>query len=77
MAPQILATITPRVRQALADSPVFALRELTVENQNDSIIISGTVGSFYHKQLAQEVVRAVARGLPVVNSIEVQWEEED
>jgi hypothetical protein len=35
------------------------------------LLISGCVSSYYHKQLAQEAVRAVAEELDVVNSIEV------
>ena len=57
---------------ALASSPIFALRELQVEREEDSLLISGQVDSFYHKQLAQEVVRAVAEGCRVVNSIDVE-----
>jgi hypothetical protein len=34
-------------------------------------VIQGRVKSFYHKQLAQEMVRAVSGGLLVVNSVEV------
>jgi hypothetical protein len=38
---------------------------------DDDLIISGTVSCFYHKQLAQEVVRSVADGMGVINSVEV------
>jgi hypothetical protein len=36
-----------------------------------AICLSGRVATFYHKQLAQEVVRAVADGVQVVNSVDV------
>jgi hypothetical protein len=61
-----------RARAALADCPIYALRELTVEPLEDAIQISGSVSSFYHKQLAQEFVRAVADTAEVVNSVRVQ-----
>ncbi len=61
-----------RAQTALADSPVYALRELTVEQAPDGLLIHGCVSSFYHKQLAQEVVRAVAGPLEVTNLVEVQ-----
>lgn len=65
--------VEPKAQQALADSPVAALRELRVESIDDgSLLISGSVSSFYHKQLAQEVVRAVALGLEVINSVTVK-----
>ena len=58
-------------QSALSSSPIYSLRELHVEREDDSLLLSGRVESFYHKQLAQEVVRAVAEGCRVVNSIDV------
>ena len=58
-------------RAVLQDSPVFALRSLGVEQVDDNLILSGTVSSFYYKQLAQEVIRTVANGLGVINSVQV------
>ena len=62
----------PRAQSALAASPVYALRELQVEQQGETLLIRGLVTSFYHKQLAQEVVRHAAEGVEVVNSIHVR-----
>ncbi|NQT40009.1 MAG: BON domain-containing protein [Planctomycetes bacterium] len=64
--------VEPRAQKALASSPIFELRDLHVEQRSGSLCISGVVSSFYHKQLAQEVVRAVCTGVEVVNSIDVQ-----
>ena len=61
-----------RAQSALDDSPIYELRSLCVEQTGSGLLISGQVSSFYHKQLAQEVVRAVAGELEVVNSIHVQ-----
>jgi uncharacterized NAD-dependent epimerase/dehydratase family protein len=44
---------------------------LRVEQTGEALVLSGLVSSYYHKQLAQEVVRAVAEGLEVINSIHV------
>ena len=63
--------VQPRAQVALCASPIYALRELRVEQTGDALLISGLVSSFYHKQLAQEVVRAVAEGVEVINSIHV------
>ena len=60
-----------RAQVALATNSIFALRELRVERDGEVLIISGRVASFYYKQLAQEVVRTVARGVTVENSIDV------
>jgi osmotically-inducible protein OsmY len=61
-----------QAQTALTDSAVFDLRDLRVEVVDQSLLISGSVSSYYHKQLAQEAVRAVADAVAVVNSIEVR-----
>jgi hypothetical protein len=50
----------------------MALRELEVKQYRDVLRISGRVKSFYHKQLAQEVVRSVAAGMGVSNAVIVE-----
>jgi osmotically-inducible protein OsmY len=60
-----------RVQKALAASGVFALRDLTVEQVDGVVFLSGVVGSFYHKQMAQETVRVVTGVVEVVNSVRV------
>ncbi len=72
MAELSLQVVQPRAQNALSASPIYALREIRVEQQEERLLLSGIVPSFYHKQLAQEVVRAVAEGLEVVNAIHVQ-----
>lgn len=66
--------IQPRAQMALAVSPICELRVLRVEPQDRGLVISGMVSSFYHKQLAQEAVRAICRGIEIelVNAIRVQ-----
>jgi osmotically-inducible protein OsmY len=58
-----------RAKAALSTSPIYVLRELQVKRIDDALILSGRVDTYYHKQLAQEVVRAVSGGLNLVNSI--------
>jgi hypothetical protein len=64
--------VQPCAQKALVASPVFALRGLQVEQHGETLLICGVVSSFYHKQLAQEVVRQAAEGVEVVNSIHVR-----
>ncbi|NLF70547.1 MAG: BON domain-containing protein [Candidatus Anammoximicrobium sp.] len=59
-------------RAALRDSPVFALRNLDVSTAGGRLVISGTVNCFYHKQLAQEIVRSVVDGVRVTNAVSVE-----
>ena len=71
--PTTLATdVQPRAQTALAGSPIYELRDLQVEQRDGILMISGSVSSFYHKQLAQEVVRSVCKGIEVHNSIHVE-----
>jgi len=69
----LLDTLQPRAQTALRNSPVSELRALGVERRDGALVISGTVSSFYHKQLAQEVVRAVCKDSEVdlVNTLQV------
>lgn len=71
-----IGDVRPRAQTALANSPIFELRDLHVGQERSSLLISGSVSSFYHKQLAQEVVRAVCKEcnefeIEVINSIRV------
>jgi hypothetical protein len=63
-----------RAQMVLSNSPFYELRELQVDQRENALFISGTVSSFYHKQLAREVVRSVCTGIEVVNSIQVRTE---
>ena len=71
MAGQMTKDVRKRAQTALLRSPIYALRNLLVEQTTSALVISGRVSSFYHKQLAQEVVRAVADGIEVINSVDV------
>ncbi len=61
-----------RAQSALVSSPIQALRDVNVERNGGSLVLSGCVCSFYHKQLAQEIVRGVCHDVELVNSIDVQ-----
>lgn len=65
-------TAQPKAQDALSASPIYELRDLQVEVTEDGLLISGTVDTFYHKQLAQEAVRAAVGAVPMVNRIQVR-----
>ena len=68
----ISTDLQPQAQAALAASPIYELQDLLVEERDGMLVILGAVSSFYHKQLAQEVVRSVCRGTDVVNAIFVE-----
>jgi hypothetical protein len=64
-------TVEYRAQSALDSSPIYDLHDLSVEHAGGVLLITGTVSSFYHKQLVQEIVRAVAKGIDVINAVDV------
>ena len=72
MVPTSTNDVQPRAQTALANCPVYELRNLQVEQRDAALLISGNVSSYYHKQLAQEVVRSVCEDSEVINSIQVE-----
>jgi osmotically-inducible protein OsmY len=76
MAEIVLEEVQPRAQAALANSPFYELRDLQVEHRDGTLCLSGCVSSFYHKQIAQEVVRSVCSGAEVINSIRVELQED-
>ena len=73
MAESLATTTHSRAQRALWNSPIHALRDVKVEQVDDTLILTGDVDTFYHKQLAQELVRNFVDGCELVNSIDVQY----
>ncbi len=71
----LVEDLQPRAQAALANSPFYELRNLCVEQHLDALLISGCVSSYYHKQLAQEVIRSVCVDTEVINLIRVELKE--
>jgi BON domain len=69
MAHALLSDAAVLAKAALAKSRIFDLRCLDVEQDGDSVVLRGRVDSYYHKQLAQELVRIALDGQGVVNAI--------
>ena len=71
MGEEQVSGICAQARIALAASPVYAMRQLSVEQVGNSVVLTGRVPSFYQKQMAQEIVRHAVAELELVNSIDV------
>ena len=64
-----------RVNHALKDCP-HALGEHVMGTSDDGVVVlQGRVETFYHKQVAQELLRKVDGVERVVNLLEVHWSE--
>jgi len=76
MALSLLTDVEVRAREALAASSIYVLREIEVDLDGGAIRLTGNVDSFYHKQLAQELVKNVLDGVEVVNALRVVYNRE-
>lgn len=69
-----MLTVRQEAQSALSASPLYDLRDLKVEEDGPNrLVMRGTVCSFYHKQLAQEALLAIARprAYRIVNDVVV------
>lgn len=63
--------VSSRALSALRQSPIPALRNLSVEETDHAVVLGGAVPSYYLKQLAQETVMPVLAGRELVNHVAV------
>ncbi|MCC9605703.1 BON domain-containing protein [Blastopirellula sp. JC732] len=66
------AEYSANVERVLANNPHFAGRSLRFEQQQDRIVLKGSVSSFFHKQMAQEALRQAGVD-QIENQLEVKW----
>ena len=59
------------IRHLLSESPMAEIRKVQVERDGDRLFLQGQVRTFYAKQMAQETIRSAAKGLQIVNSLNV------
>ena len=76
MAQAICIDVASLARTVLSRSKIFDLRALDVDLEADSIVLRGNVDSFYHKQLAQEMIKTSLEGVEVINEIRVDYRRE-
>jgi osmotically-inducible protein OsmY len=63
-----------RVHSALKLSPHLTVRKLRCEaGTGGRIVLKGTVGSYYHKQMAQEMLRRLDGVEEIANELQVSW----
>ena len=62
-----------RVHSVLSRTPYWTGKDLKVENQDGRVTLRGIVGTYYQKQMAQEVLRRVDGVAQISNELEVHW----
>jgi hypothetical protein len=67
--------LSERAVQALRQSPIPALRRVSVEETADGVVLMGRVSSYYFKQLAQETVLPHLAGSRLQNRVTVVRQE--
>jgi len=72
------ATLSPpmlldTVQGALSRSPYISTRKVKVEAADGHVRIEGTVGTFFQKQMAQELIRRLDGVQRVENQLQVNW----
>ncbi len=62
-----------QIQSALDQSPYICQNQVQVETSSGRVRLEGTVGTFYQKQMAQELVRRIDGVERVVNQLQVNW----
>ena len=70
---EIGASLMDRLDQAITSSPHLLGRKLECETDSGVVVLTGTVNTYYQKQMAQEAVRHVAGVQAIDNRLEVHW----
>ena len=65
--------LADRIGSALKGSPHIPSSKLRFEANEGRVVLHGSVGSYYQKQMAQEVVRTLDGVDEVENHLEVVW----
>lgn len=61
------------VNSAIEANPYLAGRKLRFETEGGRVVLKGTVGTFFQKQMAQESLRHIAGIGEIENELEVSW----
>jgi len=64
--------LPPEPAEALTSSPLGQLRRLVVVADDNQVVITGQVSSYYLKQMAQETVRPALGDRTLLNNVEVR-----
>jgi osmotically-inducible protein OsmY len=67
------APLFDRIHSALSSNPFVPNRQVRVEAADGRVVLKGSVGTFFQKQMAQEAIRRVDGVQLIDNLLEVTW----
>ncbi len=70
---EFAASLVERLDHALSCNPHLFGRKLQCSSESGRVVLSGTVHSYFQKQMAQEAVRHVDGVQRIDNQLEVNW----
>jgi osmotically-inducible protein OsmY len=71
---QAESPLSDRVLCALERSPHIPRRKLRIEASQGRVVLRGTVGSYFQKQMAQEALRQIEGVDAIENQLQVNWD---
>ncbi len=66
-------SLVDRLDQAIHTSPHLIGREVRLETNLGTVVLRGTVNTYFQKQMAQEALRRVDGVQQIDNQLEVDW----
>jgi osmotically-inducible protein OsmY len=66
-------TLIDRVNFAIHTSPYFSGRKVQSATEGGRVVLQGKVGTYFQKQMAQEIARRVEGVELIDNCLEVTW----
>jgi osmotically-inducible protein OsmY len=66
-------SLATRISSAIETNPHLLRRKVHFEMQGGRVVLRGTVGTYYQKQMAQEAVRRLDGVEQIENNLEVAW----
>lgn len=65
--------LATRIASAIRTNPHVGRRNLRFETDHGRVVLRGTVGTYYQKQMAQEALRRLEGVEQIENHLEVAW----
>ena len=65
--------LVAQIHSAVVHNPHLNHHRLHIKTKQGRVVIQGTVGTFFEKQMAQEALRGIEGVKSIENHLEVNW----